>query len=222
MTSLSGTVVALHLGRVREVAATGTSEWWDKSWETGLFKEPQSGPCWLGYEGFAGDEQAARRYHGGVDKAVCVYDAGHYAHWRGVLPGPALPYGAFGENLTLSGLAEGLVCVGDRFALGEAVVEVSQPRQPCWKIARRWRVKDLPALLEQTGFTGYYFRVLQHGHVSPGVEAVLRDRPFPQWSIERCNQIMHHQREDKEAARDLSGCPLLSGSWKDALWARAR
>lgn len=218
----SGVVTALNIGHAQEITPEGSGEWWDKGWQTGFYKEPQNAPCWLGYEGFRGDEQADRRHHGGVDKAVCVYPAQHYACWRDLLSLDELPHGAFGENLTVSGLAEEDFCIGDVFSLGEALVQVSQPRQPCWKLARRWRVKDLTARVEQTGFTGFYFRVLHHGYVSTGDKLALQQRLFPQWTIARCNQIMHHQKGDADAARALSECPLLSASWKDGLWARAQ
>lgn len=218
----SGTVASLLLGHAREITPVGSGEWWDKDWQTGFYKEPQSAPCWLGYEGFRGDEQADRRFHGGVDKAVCVYPEEHYAYWREILPLDELPHGAFGENLTVSGLVEKAVCVGDLFRLGGALVQVSQPRQPCWKLARRWRIKDLTAQVEQTGFTGFYFRVMHHGQVSAGDELILQQRPFPQWTIARCNEIMHHQKGDAGPALALSECPLLSASWKDGLWARAQ
>lgn len=221
---VSGIVTALHIGPAREIKPAGTGEWWDKDWQTGFYKEPQAAPCWLGYGGFRGDEQADRRHHGGVDKAVCVYPVEHYAYWRRVLSLADLPHGAFGENLTVAGLVEEAVCIGDVFSLGGggALVQVSQPRQPCWKLARRWRVKDLTSQAEQTGFTGFYFRVIHHGQVSAGDALVLQQRPFPQWTIARCNEIMHHQKRDAESALALAGCPLLSASWKDSLWARAQ
>ena len=213
-------VLTLHLGRARQIESTDSGEWWDKPWQTGFYKEAQSGPCWLGYEGFRSDEQADRRYHGGPEKAVCVYPAEHYPYWRETLEFPSLPHGAFGENLTLDGLPESEACIGDRFLIGEATVQVSQPRQPCWKLARRWQVKDLTARVEQSGFTGYYFRVLHHGHVQSGDVLELIERPFPDWTIERCNQVMHHLLDDADSARSLAECPLLSSSWKDGLWLR--
>jgi MOSC domain-containing protein YiiM len=215
-------VLALHTGAARDITATGTGEWWDKDWRSGFVKASQLGSVWLGYEGFSGDEQADRKHHGGVEKAVCVYPVEHYLYWQEVLPGLDLPHGAFGENLTTSGLLESGVSVGDVYQLGDAMVQVSQPRQPCWKLARRWRVKDLSAQVERTGYTGFYFRVLRHGHVAAGNELELKDRPWPQWTLQRCNEIMHHQRQDAESARQLAECPALSGSWKDNLWRRAQ
>jgi len=218
---MSGQVVALHAGKVRNVGTTGSGEWWDKDWQTGFFKTPHHEALWLGYEGFRGDEQADRRYHGGSEKAVCVYSAEHYPYWEEILAIAGLPHGAFGENLTVSGMSETMACIGDRFSLGGAEVQISQPRQPCWKLARRWQVKDLALQVEQTGFTGYYFRVLRHGAVRAGDELLLLERPFPEWTIGRCNQIMHHTKSDAESARALAEVPLLSASWKDGLWLRA-
>lgn len=215
-------VVALHTGAAAARPAEGSGEWWDKEWRTGMYKQPRNGPEWLGYGGFRSDEQADTRFHGGVDKAVCVYPSEHYPYWTkleemsGALPG------AFGENITSAGLLEDEVCIGDIYAIGEALVQVSQPRQPCWKLGRRWRVKDLALQVERTGKTGFYFRVLRHGHVKQGDAFSLTSRVQPQWTISRCNGVMHHDKGDIEAARELSSCPELSGSWKDGLWARVQ
>jgi len=215
-------VLALHTGSAADVSGQGSGEWWDKDWRTGMYKQPRPGPEWLGYEGFRSDEQADTRYHGGVDKAVCVYPAEHYSHWNAIDALSSASAGAFGENLTTEGLLEDEVCIGDVYSLGEAVVQVSQPRQPCWKLARRWRVKDLALQVERTGRTGFYFRVLTHGLVKSGDTFSRLSRPQPGWSIARCNILMHQEKENIEAARELASCPELSGSWKDSLWARVQ
>jgi MOSC domain-containing protein YiiM len=220
--TLGHVIEALFVGGQKEIATTGTDEWWDKAWRTGFYKLSQTQPCWLGYEGFRGDEQADRQHHGGVDKAVCVYPFEHYAHWRESLGMPDLPLGAFGENLTLSGLVEDSVFIGDVFSLGEAIVQVSQPRQPCWKLSRRWRIKDLSARVEQTGRTGYYFRVLRHGWVGMDSPVQRLETGLSTWSITQCNHIMHHAKGDFDAAKQLSECGTLSASWKDQLWRRTQ
>jgi MOSC domain-containing protein YiiM len=217
----AASVIALFTGTAREIGPTGSGDWWDKPWRTGFHKEPQSGPVWLGYNGFRGDEQADRKNHGGVDKAVCVYASEHYGGWRSELALPDLPLGAFGENLATAGLVESGLCIGDTFLVGEARVQVSQPRQPCWKLARRWRIEDLALRVERTGRTGFYFRVLQHGWVRAGDRFIAGERLFPHWTVARCNHLMHHAKDDLEGARELAGCPALSGSWKDSLWNRA-
>jgi MOSC domain-containing protein YiiM len=214
-------LLSLQLASAIDIAPQGTDAWWDKEWRTGFFKQTTTEKQWLGYEGLRGDEQADRRYHGGVDKAVCVYPSEHYSFWRATLGLPGLPPGAFGENFTTEGLIEELVCIGDIYAVGEAIVEVSQPRQPCWKLARRWRIKDLAAQVERTGRTGFYFRVLRHGAVQSGDRFSLQKQPNPEWTIQRCNEIMHHLKDGRDLARELSACTQLSGSWKDSLYARA-
>ena len=219
--STNGQLLSLQLGAATEVMPEGTAEWWDKPWRTGFYKQPRTDPQWLGYEGLRGDEQADRRFHGGVDKAVCVYASEHYVHWLSMLPLEALPHGAFGENFTTTGLLEQEVCVGDVYTVGGARVQISQPRQPCWILARRWHIKDLAAQVERTGFTGFYFRVLHHGAVAAGAAFELQERPFPRWTVGLCNAVMNHGEGGDEAARELSQCAALSGSWKDELWGRS-
>ena len=117
-------VVALHFGPAVDVVSDGSGEWWDKDWRTGFYKVPHEGPQWLGYQGFRGDEVADTRYHGGVDKAVCVYPSEHYDFWNAHPDLEGLTTGAFGENLTTRGLLEEEVCVGDVLEVGSAIVQV--------------------------------------------------------------------------------------------------
>ena len=189
----------------------------DRPWVTSFFKDPVDGPVWLGLTNLAGDGQADLENHGGPDKAVLAYAAAHYPLWRAELGRPDLPYGAFGENFTIAGLTEATVCIGDVYAIGEARVQVSQPRQPCWKIARRWRIKDLTARVRETGRTGWYLRVLTEGYVEPGLPVTLIERPYPQWTVARATEIMHRRREAPAAAAELAACPLLSTAWRETL-----
>ncbi len=199
------------------IPAGGSSEWWDKEWTSGFYKETTTEPAWAGYQGLKGDGQSDRRVHGGVDKAICVYPWEHYLYWEKQLGLNSLNLGAFGENFTTIGLVEGEVCIGDTFSLGETTLQISQPRQPCWKLSRRWKVKDLSKQVEETGKTGFYFRVLTHGLVETQQTFTLIDRPHPDWTLARCNTIMHQEKGDLESAAALAQCPTLSGSWKDTL-----
>lgn len=214
-------LLTLQVGLPKDLGVEGAPDPVDRPWSTGSFKAPVAGPVWLGRINLAGDGQADRKHHGGPDKAVCVYPAAHYPAWRADLGKPDFPFGAFGENFTVEGLTEEAVCIGDTYAIGEARVQVSQPRQPCWKLSRRWRIKDLALRVQTTGRTGWYFRVLDEGNVAPGLPLVLLDRPFPEWPIARANRVMHGARHDREAAAALAGCPLLSASWRETLTQRA-
>jgi MOSC domain-containing protein YiiM len=213
------TIISLRVGRPREVGADDPA---GKPWTTASFKHAFEGPVWLGETNLAGDEQADLRVHGGPDKAVCAYPATHYPYWRRELglSDDEFAYGAFGENWTLSSVAEPEVCIGDVLTVGGARVQVSQPRGPCWKLARRWGVKDLAVRVQERGYTGWYFRVLDEGEVAAGMPLVLVDRPYPQWTVARANEVMYHVRDDLKAAAALAACPALATSWKLSLGKR--
>ena len=218
---LRGHITSLQVGlpSTLECSDVGISS--DDAWTTGFFKHPIRNPVWLGTLNLDGDGQADLENHGGVDKAVNVYPIEHYPYWLQILSVPELVPGAFGENFTTEALSEDEVCIGDTFEIGESLVEVSQPRQPCWKLARRWGVPDLALRFQNTGRTGWYFRVLREGLVQADQAVVLVARPFPQWTIARANHLMHHQTEDRDAARDLANCPALSSRWRVKLGKRA-
>jgi len=165
---VNGRVVSIQVGLPRDLG----------DWRTAFFKKPVFGPVWLGWLGLDGDRQADPRYHGGPDKAVLAYSADHYAAWREDPGFSNLAHGAFAENFTIAGLDEATVCIGDKYRVGEAFVEVSQPRGPCWKIARRWKRPDLTARVAKTGRTGWYLRVLGEGYVEAGDEVSLVERPL--------------------------------------------
>lgn len=193
----------------------------DRLWTTGFYKQPVDGPVRLGVTNLDGDGQADLVHHGGTDKAVLAYTAHHYDLWRRELNIPALPFAAFGENFTVEGMTETDVCIGDIWNVGDdATVQVSQPRQPCWKLARRWRLKTLALQVQQTGRTGWYFRVLTEGVVAAEMPMVLVERPHSTWTVERANRVMHANKDDLQAAAELAAIPVLSASWKATLLRR--
>jgi MOSC domain-containing protein YiiM len=193
----------------------------ERPWSTGFFKESVEEPVWLGQTNLTGDGQADLKHHGGIEKAILAYAAAHYPVWRTVLNRPELMYGAFGENFTIAQMTEASVCIGDTYKIGEAIIQVSQPRQPCWKLSRRWRLKNLALQVQKTGRTGWYFRVLKEGYVERNLPLILLMRPFPQWTIARANEIMHHRLNDRKAAAELAACPLLASNWQQTLSNRA-
>lgn len=185
-------------------------------------KAPAGAPVMAGPLGLAGDEQADLSVHGGVDKAIHHYPHDHYAAWAqelGEHPLLSAP-GAFGENLTTTGLTEDRVCIGDRLRLGGALVEVSQGRQPCWKIDHRFQRKGVTARVIQTGRSGWYYRVLEPGAVGEGDTLELAERPYPEWTVARVFALLiaGGHKAEPEALRDLAAMPVLAASWR----ARAR
>lgn len=194
----------------------------ERPWTSGFDKQPVVGPVQLGLTNLAGDGQADLVYHGGPDKAVLAYSADHYTYWRQTLNIVDLPHGAFGENFTIAGQSEADVCIGDIWQVGNAVqVQVSQPRQPCWKLARRWKIKNLPLQVQETGHTGWYFRVLNPGIVEAGMAVRLVERFHPTWTAQRANQLMHVDRHNYAAAAELAAVPELAANWQVTLRRRA-
>jgi MOSC domain-containing protein YiiM len=193
----------------------------DKPWTTGFYKRPVHGPVLVGATNIVGDGQADLRHHGGIDKAVLAYSADHYPEWREQLRLPDMPYGAFGENLTIAGWNEESVCIGDILRIGPVIFEVSQPRQPCWKLARRWRMHELVAIVVRNGRTGWYLRVIEQGHIEAGMPIELIERPSPGWTIARANRILHHCRTDLALTLELADVPRLAPAWVEELRERA-
>lgn len=214
------TIVSIAVAKVRTLGAVDEVDPMDRRWTTGFFKEPVVGPVSATAAGLVGDEQADLVNHGGPDKAILAYSANHYPAWRESLAMPELAFGAFGENFTIDGLCEDDVCIGDIWTAGEVELEVSQLRQPCWKLARRLRIKDAPAQVVKTGRTGWYLRVRVPGMLSATEVLALKSRPNPSWTIARANDVMHFGKYDAESSADLAAVPGLSKSWRDGLRSR--
>ncbi|AFH60033.1 MOSC domain-containing protein [Paenibacillus caseinilyticus] len=186
-----------------------------QSVETGIYKEAVNGPLRLGREQLEGDGQGDRVHHGGPDKAICVYAADHYPYWRDQL-GKELPYGAFGENFTVTGWTEDQVHIGDIFAVGSAKVQVTQPRQPCYKLAAKHEVKDLALQVQDTGYTGYYFRVIEEGTVEARQAVQLLERHPLGISVAEANRLQYRDKRDYEGIRRLLEVEALSDSWRES------
>ncbi len=203
----TGRVVSLNIGQPTTMVMDGMK------FTTGIHKQPVDSPLWLTKTNFLGDGQADLVHHGGPDKAVCVYPSEHFLVWERMYHRP-FTAGAFGENLTLSGLTEENVCIGDVFEVGTAIVQVSQPRQPCFKLAKRHGLKDLPLKVQETGYTGFYFRVLQEGFVKQGDVLTLVERSETPLSIQYVNQIKYWEKTNVAAIRDIITETALSDDWR--------
>lgn len=219
---MTTTIISIQVGQPETATcanpATPSSE---REWTTGFGKKPVAGSIRLRKLNLEGDAQADLTHHGGPDKAVCVYPGSHYPFWRDLL-GIELSSGAFGENLTVAELTEASVCIGDVWQIGDGRVQVSQPRQPCWKLSRWWDIEDLAVRVQQTGRTGWYLRVLEEGDVEAGAEVFLIDRPNPDWTIAAANELMHHDKNNIAAAQTLATLPELSASWRATLTRRCQ
>lgn len=202
-------LVSLQVGKPRTFAYRGQDV------VTGIFKTGVAAPLFLSKLNFEGDGQADLEVHGGPDKAVNVYCSEHYPYWEKQLE-RKLEGGAFGENVTLEGMTEDAVRIGDIYRLGGAVVQISQPRQPCLKLAKKHDVPDLPLQVQTTGYTGYYFRVLEEGVVEPGTELKLLE-PHPAGiSVSFANRIKYHEKTNREALERLVGLSELAASWRNS------
>lgn len=211
--SILPAVMSLQVGRPARRGGEGSRNPREEAWTSAIFKDPVQGPVTLRFLNFEGDAQADLKVHGGPDKAVLAYSADHYAGWREEL-GLDMRPGAFGENLTIAGQDERTVCIGDIYTIGTARLEISQPRLPCWKLARKWDLPDLPARVVKSVRGGWYFRVLQEGRVESGEAVTRQARPFPEWTIARVFEAYIHG-VDTETAAALARCTALPEGWRE-------
>lgn len=182
-------------------------------WTTAFYKQPVLGSVHVSVNGLEGDGVADQTHHGGIDKAVLAYSADNYLLWLDE-SGQAMEFGGFGENLTIRGLDESCLCIGDRLRIGEVLFEISQPRQPCWKLGRRWDNPLLPKLVVQNGRSGWYLRVLEEGWLQASDSVDLESRSNPDWTVVRTSEVFYRgNAEQKQSLRKISE---LADVWKDA------
>jgi MOSC domain-containing protein YiiM len=214
-----GKVNQLFIGRAKTYGDDNAERKMDREWTTAIYRRPTDEAVFLTETGFQNDEVGDKKNHGGPEKAVFCYTAAHYDEWKIELDQGIGP-GAFGENLAVTGLDESNVCIGDIYRLGEARIQISQPRRPCWRPARRHRVIDLALRIEDSGRTGWYFRVLGEGHVTAGDRFGLLERPNPEWTIDACNEVMYKQTEKPGLTENLRDLEPLAESWKKTMQKR--
>lgn len=214
---MSATIKSIQIGRVISEGNPDSRDIGDRYWTTGFYKQPVVGPVQLAEQGIVGDSVADLRVHGGPNKAVLCYADSHYQLWSADHPDLNMSAGALGENLTIAAADETNVFIGDRYKIGPCEVQISQPRQPCWKIARRWGVKTMTKEVAQTGRTGWYLRVIAAGEITTGQTLELIDRPHPNWSVARANDVMFGREVDRMAVIQLMAIEELSPSWKDGI-----
>ena len=190
---------------------------------TGIFKYPIEMPVWVGREGLAGDAQADRRVHGGPEKALHQYPVAHYARLAAAFPDAAslLVPGALGENLSVPDWNESTLAIGDIFQLGDARIQVSQPRSPCWKIDHRFSSEGMAQFIAEQRVTGWYFRVLEEGAVEPGADFARIERNPAPVSVADLLALWAEHRPDPGWLIDVARTPGLSAGWVKKLVDRA-
>lgn len=206
-------IMALLTGKPRPFREDGTM--------SAIARQPVTGPVMLGLLGFDGDAVADPVHHGGPDMALHHYPYDHYAFWQQRLDSHKLLLkpGAFGENLSTRGLVESEMRIGDRFRLGEALVELSKGRQPCWKLDHRFGVsgkQSVMAEIVRTGRCGFYYRVVEPGLVQTGDVMRMVERGPSEWTVDRVFRLLvaGHHRAEPEAVRALAEVPQLAADWR--------
>jgi len=213
-------LISVNVGRPRIVLWKGTQV------STAIFKSPVEGAIEAKQLNLLGDRQADLSVHGGPYKAVYGYPSEHYPYWRQQLPQPDLPWGAFGENLTTEGLFEDSLYVGDQLRIGTALLQVTQPRVPCYKITIRFDRDDMIKLFIESNTSGFYFSVIEEGQLAAGDKIEIAHRHPAKVSVADINHLYYGTtRQGTTNAHDLLtravNLEALPESWRDHLRQRA-
>ncbi len=187
---------------------------------TGIFKQPVSGPVQLRTLNLDGDRQADLTVHGGPFKAVYGYPSEHYEFWRRELPGMNLPWGMFGENFTTEGLSEGDLHIGDRLKIGTACLMIRQPRMPCYKLAAKFQREDMVARFLHSGRSGFYFSVEREGAVAAGDSFEFLSREPDGITIAEMNRLFSEDKYNRDLLEKAIATPALPEDWRDYLLKR--
>jgi MOSC domain-containing protein YiiM len=209
-------IVSVNVGKPREVV------WKGMTVQTAIFKEPVYGPVAISKLNLTGDKQADLTVHGGSEKAVYAYPAEHYEYWQNELPELSFSWGRFGENLTTEGLREESLGIGDRLRVGSAVLMVTQPRTPCYKLGLRFERDDMIKRFLMSGRSGFYFSVIEPGEVSAGSEVEILDRDPNRVTVADIVRLYLGQTRDPDLVQRAVSVSALPENWKTHLLLRAR
>jgi MOSC domain-containing protein YiiM len=208
-----GVIVSVNVGLPRDVA------WQGRTVRTAVWKTPVAGRIFARRLNLDGDGQADLRAHGGEKRAILVYQLDSYRYWASYLGRSDLVAGNFGENLTVEGLADNEVCTGDRFRIGGAIVEVSQPRDTCYRVGIRLNQPDMAALLVAHRGSGFYFLVIREGEIEAGdrIEK-LSDGP-ERMTVAEIDALLYSAKHPPQALRRAIRIPALSKDWQGSMQA---
>jgi MOSC domain-containing protein YiiM len=202
-------LLSVNVGLPREVI------WKGKTVMTGIFKEPVQGRVMLRSLNLEGDGQADLTVHGGLDKAVYAYPVEHYDYWQHELPDTDLPWGMFGENLTIEGILEQDVNIGDRFRIGAAEVMVTQPRMPCYKLGIKFGRTDIVKRFLDSQRSGFYFSVIQEGEVETGDDLEMISQDENQITVTDIVRLYTRESDDPDLLHRAIQLQALPASWRD-------
>ena len=207
-------ITSINIGTPREITyAEG------RKIKTSLKRTPVKEKVFLDLMGFEGDQVADPVNHGGRDKAICGYPANHYSFWEEELSRD-MPSPSFGENLTIEGLTEDQIHIGDIFRIGDAEIQCTQPRQPCHKLTKIFEYPKLASRIQALGYCGYYFRVLKQGWLKAGMTLERIHSDKEKISVEAAHYLMYRDKTEYNAIEELIAHPALSESWKEAFGKR--
>jgi ferredoxin-NADP reductase/MOSC domain-containing protein YiiM/ferredoxin len=201
-------LVSVNVGKPKDV------DWQGKTIHTGIWKAPVAGPIMVRRLNIDGDGQGDLAGHGGEQRAVMVYQTEAYDYWKSYFGRNDLRPGQFGENFTVDGLSDREVCIGDRYQIGEAVFEVTQPRVTCFRVGMRLGKPEMPSLLISHHRPGFYFRVLTEGHVQAGDEIVRTRRGRHELSVADVDALLYLPGRDMDRLRKIIEVPALSAGWR--------
>jgi MOSC domain-containing protein YiiM len=206
---MSSLIEAVLAGKIAPLGKRGVP--------SGIDKHPVDGAVDVLLTGLAIDAQGDRKSHGGPEKALHHYPFDHYAFWRAECP--ALEWrlrkrGAFGENISTTGKTEADVCIGDVYRLGTALVQISQGRQPCWRLNERFEDRSMARRVQETHRTGWYYRVLEEGRVATGDVIQLIDRPAEAWTVARVLDLFYRDTLNADGLAGLAALPQLAEPWR--------
>lgn len=209
------TITTLLTGTVTPLGTAGAV--------SAIDKQPTTARERVVFTGLVNDRQADRKHHGGHDKALHHYPGEHYPWWLATLGTKAAGVcraGGFGENLSTIGMDETTVCLGDVYRVGATVLQVSQARQPCWKLNLRFGHPEMARLLQETLRTGWYYRVLEEGWLQAGDAITLLERPYPDWPLARLLGVLYHDGLNRSLLEEMANLAPLAESWKELVHKR--
>ena len=202
-------IISINVGLPTNVILSGKGKT-----RTGILKKPVGGKIFLNSDGLAGDGVADAIRHGGWDQAICAYSSDHFSFWEKEISRELTP-GSFGENFTFEGLTEKDISIGDIIRVGAAELQCSQPRQPCYKLMKVMGYSSMSKRIHETGFSGFYLRVIKNGYVEADSVAKFIQKDSAGFTVEMVNMLMYRDKNNFDKIRELIQVDSLSAGWRD-------